>query len=411
MEAIKQRFWWWMSLVVLLVGFPNASYTQSKGFLYGTVTLKNGETFKGQLRWDNQEAMWDDIFDAYKADRPYHNLLSSAESRKLQTEGGDFKFGFMELWEDRNPDMSFMFRCSFGDMVRLEALPDDQVELTLRNGHRISLKKDGGDVDEDIIVVDQSLGRQKFDFSDIRSIQFQSNPGNFQSSLGEPVYGKVMTSNGIYEGFVTWDREECLGNDIISGKHRGQMLDIKFQDISEIKAEKDGSLVTLRSGKQLFLNDHDDVDGGNHGIVIRGLSFGSLELDWDNFISVTLIKPQRPPKSYKDYSKPSLLSATVRTQSGRKFTSQIVFDLDEIYDIEFLNGANGGFSYFIPFHMVKSIEPQNDKFSAVSVRSGQQFMLGDSGDVDIKNNGLILKFSENSAQFLEWSQVKSIHFD
>jgi hypothetical protein len=240
---------------------------------------------------------------------------------------------------------------------------------------------------------------------------FENTPPGYRSSMGEPVYGKVLTANGVYEGYITWDQEECLGNDIISGKIGDELLDVPFKIIRQIKAERDGSLITLSTGRELFLNDHDDVDAGNHGIMVRGLEFGTVEIDWANFISADFFEPAQPAAAYQEFTRPSLLTATVRTNEGAKLTSQIVFDLDEIYNIEFLNGANGGFNYFIPFSMVSSIEPQNDKYSAVTVRSGEQFLLGNSGDVDIKNNGLILKFSENEAQFLEWYQVKSIQFD
>ena len=399
-------------LVLFFVALnPSGSWAQSAGYIYGKVLLKNGQSYQGQLRWDDREAMWSDIFDAYKADRPYQNLLSDAESKKLKAEGGDFKFGFMELWEDRNPDFSFMFRCSFGDIEKLESIGDNLVSLRLKNGHKINLKEDGGDIDDDITVIDNSLGRQKFKFSNVKSILFSSTPESYRSPMGKPVYGKIMTSSGIYQGYITWDREECLANDIISGKQEGQLLNLKFGDIVQIKAQRDGSLIILKSGKELFLNDHDDVDDGNHGIAVRELSFGTIEVDWEHFISATFFTPEKPAKSYPEFKEPNLLRATTRTVNGAKLVSQIVFDLDEIYDIEFLNGANGGFTYYIPFSLVTTIEPQNDKFSAVSVRSGEQFLLGDSGDVNIQNNGLILKYSENNAQFLEWNQVKSIQFD
>lgn len=392
-------------------GIPVAINAQSQGYIYGKVTLKNGQTYQGQIRWDNREAMWDHIFDAYKADRPYQNLLSASDAKILQAESGDFKFGFMELWEDRSPDMSFMFRCSFGDMVKLESGKGNIIALTLKNGHHINLRNTGGDVDRDIVVVDRSVGKQKFKFGSIQSIAFESTPIEYKSPMGEPVYGKVLTANGVYEGYITWDQEECLGNDIISGKLGEVLLDVPFKTIRQIKAERDGSIITLITGRELFLNDHDDVDAGNHGIMVRGLKFGTVEIDWENFISVDIFKPARPAAGYQEFASPTLLTATIRTNEGAKLTSQIVFDLDEIYNIEFLNGANGGFNYFIPFSLVTSIEPQNDKFSSVTVQSGEQFLLGDSDDVDIKNNGLILKFSENSAQFLEWKQVKSIQFD
>jgi len=381
------------------------------GFIYGKVILKNGQTFQGQLRWKNREAMWHHIFDGDKSDRPYQNLLSTEESQKLQSAGEDFKFGFMALWEDRNPDQNFVFRCQFGNLVKLVDLDQGRVALYLKNGQRIYLVDDQDDLDTQIVIVDKNIGTQEFGFSAVQEIQFKSAPRDLDNAFGEPVYGKIMTSNGTFEGYITWDDEECLGDDVINGKNKGQSLAIRFRDISQIKAERDGAMVTLRNGKELFLNDHDDVDRGNHGITIHGLAFGTLEVNWENFISAEFTRPKTRATDYSSFGDPSLLSATVRTTSGAKITSQIVYDLDEIYDIEILNGENGGFQYFIPFSRVASIEPQNDKFSAVTVKSGEQFLLGGNGDVNRANNGLILKSPGNTARFLKWDQVKSIQFD
>jgi len=250
------------------------------GFIYGKVILKNGQTFQGQLRWKNREAMWHHIFDGDKSDRPYQNLLSTEESQKLQSAGEDFKFGFMALWEDRNPDQNFVFRCQFGNLVKLVDLDQGRVALYLKNGQRIYLVDDQDDLDTQIVIVDKNIGTQEFGFSAVQEIQFKSAPRDLDNAFGEPVYGKIMTSNGTFEGYITWDDEECLGDDVINGKNKGQSLAIRFRDISQIKAERDGAMVTLRNGKELFLNDHDDVDRGNHGITIHGLAFGTLEVNW-----------------------------------------------------------------------------------------------------------------------------------
>ncbi|GJM28584.1 MAG: hypothetical protein DHS20C17_12190 [Cyclobacteriaceae bacterium] len=399
------------SVVLLGTCCTNLLFAQADGLLYGIVTLKSGQSYQGQIRWNNREAMWNDIFEGYKSERPYQNLLSAEESKKLQAEEGDFKFGFMELWEDRNPNQSFMFRCNFGNIVKLEASGSNRVSLYLKNGQWINLKAEGGNIDDPIVVVDKSLGRQQVKSAGIKTIEFREAPRDLKSAFGDPIYGQILTSKGSFEGYITWDDEERMGVDIISGKQNGKQLDIRFQDISSIKAERDGSLITLKTGRELFLNNHDDVDHGNHGITIRGLPYGSLEIDWDNFISATFTSPPATGFNYNSYTHPNLLKATVRTTSGAKITSQVVYDLDEIYDIEMLNGSNGRFLYLIPFSAISQIEPQNDKFSLVSIKSGEQFLLGDSADVDSRNNGLILKLPGNKARFIKWDQVKSIQFE
>src|SRR5262245_40721971 len=39
--------------------------------LYGTVVMANGTRYTGPLRWGDEEAYWDDLFDGSKEERPY----------------------------------------------------------------------------------------------------------------------------------------------------------------------------------------------------------------------------------------------------------------------------------------------------------------------------------------------------
>jgi len=384
----------------------------SQGLLYGTITLNNGEEYRGQIRWEDEEATWDDIFNASKYERPMQNLLSQAEARRVERRTDDFQYGFMALWEDKSPNQNFAFRCNFGHIRSLRKYNDDVVLLTLKNGSSLKLKAGrGGDLNEDILIFDRELGEVDLEFEEIQSIVFQSTPSNLESAQGDPMYGKVLTSKGVFEGFITWDSEECLGDDHITGKRNGIKIDVDFEDIAALKTQDDGSLLTLKSGRVIFLNNHDDVSSGNHGILIRSLAFGHLEFDWQNLIAVTFLPPPQPPRAYDDFKTPRLLKGTVYTKDGKRFQGQIVYDLDEIYDAEFLNGKNNDFEYYIPFAKIERIEPQNDKFSMVYLRDGAQFLLGDNPDVNGDNHGLVLKLSGDRAEYIEWKDIKSINFE
>lgn len=384
----------------------------AQGYIYGKVVLKNGETYRGQLRWDDEEALWDDIFDAHKYERPMQNLLSPSEARQVASERSDFKFGFMELWADKSPEMNFSFRGNFGDLVSLRAVEGNVILLYLKNGKTIKLKSGrGADLKEHLVVYDRKVGRLRLDFDDIRTVHFQSAPEGHISLMGAPIYGEVLTTLGVFKGYITWDGEERLGKDLISGYDKGTKVDIEFKDIAAIKAQDDGALVELRSGRTLFLNNHDDVSRGNHGITIRGQAFGSLEVSWRNFISASFTPPPVPPPAYDDFDEPLPLKGRVVTKGGATLTGQIVYDLDEIYNTEILNGANNGFEYHIPFRHVSRIEPQNDKFSMVYLKDGTQYLLSENPDVTADNHGIILKLPYGRARYLSWSEIKNIYFE
>ncbi len=47
----------------------------SNGFLYGTVHTEGGRRYTGVLRWDDEEAFWDDLFNGAKSKLPYIDRL------------------------------------------------------------------------------------------------------------------------------------------------------------------------------------------------------------------------------------------------------------------------------------------------------------------------------------------------
>lgn len=403
----------YIKLIIILLSLPEFLVAQdSEAFIYGEVTLKNGQNYTGQIRWEGHQSLWGDIFRADKNERPALNLLSEKELGQINDRSDNFQFGFMELWEDKRPETTFLFQCSFGDIESLEVMGKNKVSLKLRNGKDIILKKGkGGDLDKGLFIYDNASGRLTLDFEAIKSIHFKPAPKNLKSPIGKPMYGKVLTSSGVYEGYITWDMEERLGKDLISGRQKGTKIDIEFADISEIRAQGTGSLVSLTSGKALFLNEHDDVDKGNHGIVISNAHGYKVKVNWQNFIALNLSKPYFKASSYKDFRSPELLRGSIETKDGKLFKGQIIFDLDEIYNVEFLNGGNNGLEYTIPFWNVKKIEPQNDKFSMVYLRDGKQLLLGDHSDVTGNNHGLIVRVKDGKDLYIDWRRIKNVDFE
>ncbi len=383
-----------------------------QGVIYGKITLKSGAQYQGQIRWGNEEALWDDIFESAKYERPMQNLLTRDEARRIRRRTEEFEFGFMALWEDKTPNQSFAFRCYFGHIRSLKAQKNNVVLLTLKNEQGIRLRINrGGDLDTDITIFDQGKGRRRFGFDEIETIVFQETPKNYNCPLGVPIYGRVSTTMGAFEGFITWDMEECLGNDKISGKDNGKKIDLAFGNIQTLKARRNGSMITLKNGRALFLNEHDDVGPGNHGITVRGLHLGQVSIAWKNFISAAFMKPQLPPPAYDYFKAPQLLAGTVYLNNGSTLKGQLIYDLDEIYDVEFLNGDNSEYKYSVPFSYVKKIEPQNDKFAAVYLNDESQLLLGNNSDVTIRNHGLIVRPLAGRAEYLEWKDIKHIDFE
>lgn len=113
---------------------------------------------------------------------------------------------------------------------------------------------------------------------------------------------------------------------------------------------------------------------------------------------------------YEDFAITNSISGTVIMNDGSSYTGKIVFDLDETYDFEMLNGEKDGIEYFIPFREVKQIKPKNYYFSEVVLKDGQTLLIGDSQDLSDKNYGILVFESEENYKYIPWDKVEEIVF-
>ncbi len=406
---LKIRFVFYLLLIGSNFGF---SQSMSQGLIFGKIELKNGDTLKGQIRWDNEQGVWEDEFTAIRYNNPVYDALGKEKAKKIKTKTRDFDFGFMQLWEDKVSDSEPTFSCSFGDIAYLKSSKGDMVLLGLKNGANVKLNMDkNGDLDDRIFLYEKSAKRHVLYFKEIRSIRFMPFEMDYVPARGNPMYANVLTSMGAFKGYISWDREERFENDDIEGKNKDKKKHIPFKNIAKIKAQDDGSLITMVSGREIFLNNHDDVDDGNHGIVVIGQEFGMVEIEWENFISASFKRTSSVPRPYGDFKKAKLLKGVVEDNSGEKFHGQLIFNLNKMYYIEFLNGENNGYEYNIPFYKIDKIEPQNDKYTMVTLKTESSLLLGDDDDVTKNNGGVVVKSKKGDARYVAWANIKKISFE
>ena len=94
---------------------------------------------------------------------------------------------------------------------------------------------------------------------------------------------------------------------------------------------------------------------------------------------------------------PSGIKAEVLTLDGNHHEGFIAFDIDEAWDIEFLDGNDDNIEYQIPFRNISKIRPKNKSYSMVYLKHGENLFLGDGQDVSYNNDG-ILVFSKNKKE-------------
>ena len=391
------------SFLLLIICFLLSANDSS--FIYGKITLRNGDEYQGTIRWGKdygKEHFWFDTFDSSKLRNQYSKDVDRREYRERKERGIFASFRRMFRGKDIT---THVFECHFGDIKLIEVIRGDRAEIVLKNDDVYEVS--GGDIGEKLYILDDETGHEKkLDWYRIETIEFMETPKSLEHKFGKPLYGTVETEYGTFEGFVQWDYDESLLEDELDGDER----DFLFTEITEIIKESSRSVeVVLKDGRTKYLSGTNDVDRGNRGIAVKNHELGKIEIDWDDFISFKLSTPPSKGFGYSDFKDTKKIRAEITLDDGEKLSGRIAFDLDETYDIEFLNGDVRDIKYFIPFRNVSSIEPFTRHKSVVELKSGVSLELSESQDVSYKNDGILIWTDEDDKPvYKKWRDIKHI---
>jgi hypothetical protein len=378
------------------------------GFLYGKVTTRDGESYEGRLRWDDEEAFWGDYFNSAKEENPWldHAPRRDRERKRRSIEVFGVEIGSIGEWQH---DDTRQFIIRFGDIARLEPKGHDEVVVTLKNGTTFEVEGGANDVEAEIRVWDPSLGMIEVDWDRIRSIVFMPTPASVEVA---PVrlHGTVTTREGKFSGFIQWDQEECLGSDELDGETADGDVSIKMGTIRSIERRSSSSSnVVLNDGRKLVLSDTNDVDSSNRGIYVADPRYGRVLISWDAFERVDF-SPAGSGPGYGAFPPGKRLTGTVTTADGRKLTGRIVYDLDESETTEMLDGQRRDVEYSIPFALVASVVPRRES-ARVHLRSGEELLLEETTDVSEDNAGvLVFEAGKERPTYVVWEDVERIDF-
>lgn len=402
-------------IALLILGMAFNTNAQDDGFIYGKVTTIDGESFTGQIRWGKEEAYWADQFNGTKEDNEASKYLSRDDRDRLRDRDRDDRrriSGINWNWSSsRSYDVTHEFRCRFGDIAKLEINRRSEVELTLRDGEKIYVKDGSNDFGNEVVIMDQELGKMSFRWSRIDIIEFMDTPKSLGSKLGEPLYGTVTVYGGEFTGFIQWDHDERISTDILDGQSRDGNLDVEFGNIKSIERDRSGSAVVTKSGRELYLRGSNDVNSGNRGIIVN-TDFGRVDIPWREFKKVEFSAAPNSGNSYSTFANPKKITGTVTTTNGETLTGTLIYDLDEEYDFEMIQGSDDDIEYFIPVKYISKIVPKNYDNSTIFLKNGTEIMLGDSRDVSEDNDGVIVLIGNgNDSKYVFWDDIKEITFN
>jgi hypothetical protein len=378
---------------------------EGKALLYGKVSSRSGAVFTGQIRFGAGGLFWDDLFTAVKTgdETPCPDRIAS---------WWNFGGGLLSIWEDRYSSSPNQFLCRFGDIRRIRSGRDAGLALSLKNNRELLLLDTRRNYGSTVAVMDAAMGLIELPWPQIREIVFAEAPSGYDLRH-RPLYGTVTTPHVQFRGRIQWDGDERFEEDVLEGSDGIRYFRIPFGQIRRIENLGDASRVTLQNGSSLLLGGTNDVDSRNRGIIIQVEGLGRVAVPWAAFVEVRF-EPIRPdlPGNYASFGFPERLSGTVKTLDGMALHGTLVYDCDESWDVEILEGVHNGLQYSVPFRNIRRISPKNTTHAAVELLDGSLFLLGHLQDVSMQNRGILIRERSGGEPIhIPWSLLDEVVFD
>lgn len=398
----------------------HAAAAQETDRIWGRVETAAGRVYEGFIRWDRNEGSWVDLLNGSKqtsrdAELLWKELAGSHERRR------DRVIEFFDIrisWDDRDFPGTADSGIRFGHIRRLIVLDDQEVELELKSGERLVLEGGSTDLGSDmreLLVEDASEGIVELRWRDLDEIRFGAAPSTARPE-GTRLYGTVEDRWGDrYTGFIAWDLDEILTTDILDGEENGRDREIPFGRISAIERDLGRSRVLLTNGEEMVLSGSNDVDDGHRGVQISDPGLGMVEVEWDEFESIRFHEPDADG-GYDTFDGGHRLRGTVLTRDGEEFTGWILWDADEEYSWELLDGEDRDIVYDVEFGKIATIERDSSRSALVTLLDGRVLEMEGSNDVNEENKGIFIQVDDQTGSrsegwvLVRWDDFREIRF-
>jgi len=401
-------------LISLLLFFhiPIILYGQHQGYIYGDIVLKNKKVYTGQISWGSGQRLWSDIFWVAKQELPNLKYLNEYQLDDLPQEPSEsaLDWQFMNLWKDKYPARKTEALCRFGDISRIHVTGKNIAQVYFKNGfkYRVIVDEDApGNLAKELWVLGDK-NSYKIPWDQISSINFKPTP-NFLSLLkGNPLYGTMMTSAGTLSGYIEFGKNKSRDIRYLKGRTKeGENLQIMFKHIRRLEKRDNEMIVKLLSGKIITLAYIEDFTSGNENIVVMHPSFGKVTVKWKAFRSLSFEKIDENT-GYEHYPTAKKIYGVALTKDKKIFKGNSVFDMDEEFDFELLEGSKDGISYQIPFRFISRIIPFNVYYSKVVLKNNKTLLLGHHNDVTARNWGMMVWQANSKFQYIPWGNLTEL---
>lgn len=409
-------------VMTTVLAVPGGSQAQSSSRLWGRVETADGSVHEGFIRWDRDQAGWWDLLTGTRP-VPTENLriwrAATGRTEELPRRVVEVG-GFRVSWPEDDPDFPSSGASSvrFGQVREIRPAGPDAAELVLRNGEALKLSGGGTDLGADMrgLAVEVPGGSPtEFGWEEVTRIVLDAAPGGVEPESTR-LHGTVTDRWGNrYTGDVTWDRDEVLASDVLNGVRdgRGGEVSFSFSDIEALERTWEGTRISLRGGGRVELSGSNDVGRGHRGVRVSDPGLGRVDIPWDEFESLRLHAPAEGP--IPDPFRPGeRLRGTVTTRSGQSFSGRILWDADEAWSWEALDGSYRGVAFQVEFGMVESVSRRSSRSADVVLRDGRRYELDGSNDVGEENRGiLVLPDGDEAGEWVlvTWDELAEARFD
>ena len=221
----------------------------------------------------------------------------------------------------------------------------------------------------------------------------------------------MVTRSGMeFTGYVSWDVDEIFHSDILDGEEGGIEREIRFGDVASIARNSSGSArVTLQDGEELVLRGTNDVDSSNNGISISDPALGQIKVDWNEFEEVRFHEPESHT-GRGAFDGGHRLYGTVTTLEGDELAGYVLWDNDEAYSWEMLNGENDDVEFHVEFGQMESVKHRSHRGATVTLLDGRTLQLSDSNDVSDGNRGIVVTDEDGEATLVSWENFEEVRF-
>lgn len=256
------------------------------------------------------------------------------------------------------------------------------------------------------------------------------------------LYGRVETSDGsLYEGFIRWGKQEAGWYDVLHAskpipernrrdaerlgwkpeKKRKRLeifgigitlpedavgigssaqSGIRFGHISSLEVTGPSrARLLLKSGQEVELQGGGDLGSSVGDILVEDLRRGQVELEWRD---VRVIDFRAAPALASTWGE--RLYGTLSTRSGERFTGYIVWDMDEAFTTEVLDGEEDGRERDIPFGRIRAIERRESSSSRVYLQEGGSVVLSGTNDVNHGNRDILVADPSLGEIRVDWGE-------